>query len=640
MASTNSITNLEIRIHAKQSAGYPIELTIDHRQQFAGGYLTDEQLPWQASGDMNVDGERLFNWLFAHRDMLQAWAQTRGQNRARRIRLRIDPSAPELHAIPWELLRESSPGQLAQHLARDEQTPFSRYIAGKWDVGQPISQRPLKILVAIANPKQVDKFSGLVPLDVPTEQAIVESVATDVRGGHVTLTYLHERGPITLAALEAALTNEPYHILHIIAHGLFNKRRGEAALLLADADNQVTLVSQHDFGAMLQAQRHKPTLVYLASCQSATRSPADAFRGLAPRIIQAGIPAVLAMQDSVPIPTAREFGRVFYRELLAHGQVDLASNSARSAVMSEQLPGSGIPVLFSRLFDNQLLSPPKQDALPIITRKPYEPETIYIPAGSVIMEADTTANGVEIALPAYRIGKYPVTNGEYMTFVQKAGHSLPELKETLRNPRTKKRERVSISIWKVADKAIQADYQDHPVVGVSWYDALAYCHWLSQLTGRSYRLPTEAEWQQATAYQTQAISPQADQPEPTYRVAKRTPLRLLQTRAIHRQTYQNDHSTFDMLGNVWEWTTTIGKITSPYHKEYPLPYTPDDGREVLTILEQHGEKDQGVRRVLRGGSFKEKASKLQPTSRTLHTAPSTNLNWGFRVVLDLDTSEN
>ena len=93
----------------------------------------------------------------------------------------------------------------------------------------------------------------------------------------------------------------------------------------------------------------KLRLVFLASCQTATRSPADAFRGFAPALVAAGTPAVLAMQDRVPVDTAQEFARCFYKQLLQHGQVDLAGNQARAALLAGELSGAAIPVLFMRL---------------------------------------------------------------------------------------------------------------------------------------------------------------------------------------------------------------------------------------------------------------------------------------------------
>jgi hypothetical protein len=115
-------------------------------------------------------------------------------------------------------------------------------------------------------------------------------------------------------------------------------------------------------------------LVFLAACQSATRSPADAYRGLAPQLLAAGAPAVLAMQDLVPIPTARAFTETFYRQLATHGQVDLAANEARSGLLTAGLPGTAIPVLFMRLPEGRLISDGQVDAganvAPVTTASP------------------------------------------------------------------------------------------------------------------------------------------------------------------------------------------------------------------------------------------------------------------------------
>jgi hypothetical protein len=58
--------DLEIRILKKEAQGYPVELTVEGRQQFQGGYLTPDLLSWIASASPQEDGERLFNWLFGY----------------------------------------------------------------------------------------------------------------------------------------------------------------------------------------------------------------------------------------------------------------------------------------------------------------------------------------------------------------------------------------------------------------------------------------------------------------------------------------------------------------------------------------------------------------------------------------------
>ena len=86
----------------------------------------------------------------------------------RRLRLRIDPAFPHLHMIQWELLRE--PGQAAEEVALRTATPFSRYLAQETQPGAPIIARPVRVLVAIANPPGLGKY-GLPPVDAKAEYA-------------------------------------------------------------------------------------------------------------------------------------------------------------------------------------------------------------------------------------------------------------------------------------------------------------------------------------------------------------------------------------------------------------------------------------------------------------------------------------
>ena len=85
------------------------------------------------------------------------------------MRLRIDATAPELHALPWELLREPGDGSIPQDLAATVATPFSRYLAGKLQPGSPILKRPIKVLVAIANPQNLEADYHLSSINVEHE---------------------------------------------------------------------------------------------------------------------------------------------------------------------------------------------------------------------------------------------------------------------------------------------------------------------------------------------------------------------------------------------------------------------------------------------------------------------------------------
>jgi len=362
MMSDTAFADLEIRILAQQADGYPVELTVNQEQQYARGYLPAGFLPWQAGASPQEDGERLFGWLTADSRLKSAWAEVRGAQPRRRVRLRIDAAAPELHSVPWEMLREpAADGGLPIDLAASSATPFSRYLAGRWLPGSPVLKRPIKILVAIANPFDL-AAQGLAAIDIEEEMALLRA-ATAGFAAQVELAEALQ--PCTLASLEAALRTG-CHVLHFVGHGGFSAEDAVALLVMADEANRSVFVTDAEFSAMLGRQLgdaavgddDKLRLVFLASCQTATRSPADAFRGFAPGLVAAGAPAVLAMQDLVPAVTAQEFARTFYRQLLTHGLVDLAANEARSGLLTARLPAAAVPVLFNRLRSGELLSQP------------------------------------------------------------------------------------------------------------------------------------------------------------------------------------------------------------------------------------------------------------------------------------------
>jgi CHAT domain/Mucin-2 protein WxxW repeating region len=375
MGKAMRYADLEIRIHARKGEGYPVELTLDRDLEYGPGSLSTSELPWTPAADPIVDGQRLFEWLFADLRLRAAWSEIRGRHPQRRIRLRISSEAPEVHAVPWELLSDLDSATI-QPLAAAQSTPFSRYLAGKWQPGEAIVKRPLQVLVVIANPAGLDAYE-LPPVDIETEANLLHE-ATD--GLEIELTFLPP--PCTLSAIEKALRHGGYHVLHFFAHGAFDRESDSAALFLADTNNQVALAVDQEVAAMLARQladidtqrQDKLRLVFLESCQTATRSPADAFRGFAPHLVAAGVPAVVAMQDQVPFVTAREFAETFYRRLLDHGQVDLAANEARSAILTGNLPGAAIPVLFQRLRSGLLLGRPLMDAEEILDEPGVGPD--------------------------------------------------------------------------------------------------------------------------------------------------------------------------------------------------------------------------------------------------------------------------
>ena len=317
------------------------------------------------------------------------------------------------------------------------------------------------------------------------------------------------------------------------------------------------------------------------------------------------------MQDEVPIDLARTLAADFYRRLFDHGLVDRALNEARSLVFKNDQFAWAIPVLFLRLRDGQLFS-----LKPSEPRKAFEPELVFVRGGRFLMGSDP-APGVPdhetprhpVPLADYYIGKYPVTNQEYAEFVRRVkDQDVPSTAGWFNRKPTKR--------------------LDHPVTGVSWHDALAYCAWLSRETGRRYRLPTEAQWEKA-ARGTDGRR---------YPWGKDWDGRCANV-GSQETTPGGEHplgaSPFgcqDMLGNVEEWTRTLwGTQWTPPEYGYPYPFDKNDGRDLATAddLSVQGKV------VHRGGSYKSTAAKLSCALRDC-ADPSSKIAWrGFRVVMEV-----
>ncbi len=204
-----------------------------------------------------------------------------------------------------------------------------------------------------------------------------------------------------------------------------------------------------------------------------------------------------------------------------------------------------------------------------------------------------------ISLPVFAIGTYPVLVAEYACFVR-AGHALPA--------------NVGRITWEA-----QFSRLDHPIVNVSWHDATAYAAWLSQLTGQTWRLPTEAEWEKAARWDD-ARGHAREYPWGDHFESVRCNTRESTLGATTAAgTYPNGASPCgaqDMAGNVREWTSTLYA---------PYPYDAEDGRE---RADSHGE------RVQRGSSWFSFASDARAAFREWHAPEDVSAVVGFRLVLE------
>ncbi|MBS1877485.1 MAG: CHAT domain-containing protein [Acidobacteria bacterium] len=414
MPGDAAYTDLLIRISApRPNATAPsVEAVIDHDSLFYGGSLElDQDQLLAADSDNLAYGEILRKALFTapiQRACDRAFEKAKARNEGRcRIRLQIDTEVAPLHAVRWERMTVAYDGRPAP-ASIATLTPFSRFAGLEDESAEPLSVRALRIAVCMSNPSNLP--DAFVPIDIPSEVDNLSRTVGALRqnyGLSVTIapgrTGLPEQmrtrliadgyslvdGPLTLAALMKQ--TETAHVIHFLGHGAFRSDAGggTAALYLEKEDGSLALTLDTEIAPRLAGAARKPYLMVLMACESARRGGVQPFAGLAGKLVQAGVPAVFAMQTFLSMDDSPELTRRFYAQLLDDGSVDLAANTARSYLYSSRRSDFSIPALFMRLKDGALLAPdPALSALRQIVKtagavmeKPRLPIDVVVTSG-------------------------------------------------------------------------------------------------------------------------------------------------------------------------------------------------------------------------------------------------------------------
>jgi hypothetical protein len=361
--------DLEIALHRRDGVHWAVELRFDDPSADAENALIPQsalavtfdvhKLDELAHEDIAEYGRVLGRSLFtsdvnAALGESRAAAQRAGQ--PLRVRLFIGPSAPELHCLHWETMRDP---ETDEPLLTDESVHFSRYLTSlDW---RPAGARPksnTRALVVVANPSGLGDYENderrLAPVDAAGE---VERARAGLRTISVTVLARLAEGddPVTLDAMVDHLRHG-FDVLYLVCHGYI--ARGETQLLFEGQGAGVARVAATEFVTAVRQLERTPRLVVLASCQSAgtddARSTADAgaLAPLGPRLAEAGVPAVVAMQGDISMRTVGQFMPVFFNELDSDGRIDRAAAVARWAVRNR--PDWWAPALYMRLKTGRL----------------------------------------------------------------------------------------------------------------------------------------------------------------------------------------------------------------------------------------------------------------------------------------------
>lgn len=272
---------------------------------------------------------------------------------------------------------------------------------------------------------------------------------------------------------------------------------------------------------------------------------------------------------------------------------------------------------------------------------PNCPELIVIPAGSFIMGSPKTEEGHEstelqhrvVISKSFAIGKYPVTKEEFRQFISESGYNA-EGKCSSLDPEGNMIESEQFN-WKTPG----FDQTDNePVLCVSALDAEAYAAWLSEKTGKSYRLPTEAEYEYAARAGTTTSRYWGESQDDGCAYANghgyesETEFFGKMTNCDDGYIYTspvgnykpNAFGLYDMLGNVWVW------LADCWHDNYA------DGPDSEAAWREEGCSE----RVMHGGSFISHYTSLRAAARHKAEAAVRYHNYGIRIARDLPPAED
>lgn len=281
---------------------------------------------------------------------------------------------------------------------------------------------------------------------------------------------------------------------------------------------------------------------------------------------------------------------------------------------------------------------------------PTCPELVSIPAGTFSMGSDRIEKmrgdemrpqgpirTVTITKP-FMAGKYEVTNKEFEAFVTASGYKAPEACQVWGGIDV-----VQGKTWRDPDYG-RAPLENEPVVCVTWLDAKAYAAWLSETTGKKYRLLTEAEWEYAAKGGATTTWPWG---EDAQKICEYANVFDATGRSDPRQTNDGGQSSaeqaectdgfaivapvgqfkpngfglYDTIGNVWEWAEDCSLEL--------YPATPVDGTAVQV-------ENACPKRAVRSASWRTRLSRQIPTFRGRDPEPTASNIFGFRIARDAE----
>jgi hypothetical protein len=346
---------LEVGLHRVQAETYQIELRYTDPASAAETSPRRGRCPLDPQGllpllqDPKGYGQALADQVFADPEirayLRQVKAAVEAAGQFLRLRLLIGPTAPGLHALRWELLADPDTGA---PFATSERVLFSRFMLSQdWRTVRLRPKAALRALVAVSAPSDLGTF-GLAEIDAEAETRRAQDALSGIE---LAVAGLAE--PLTIEHLDRCL-RRGVDLCYLVAHGALRPRDGPF-LALQGPDGRAKWIRGEVLAERIAEMRDPPRLMVLASCEGAGQEgetgtdlgATSAQAALAPRLANAGVPAIVAAQGRVSLATVATAMPRFFTELLQDGRIDRAMAVARGLVRGH--PDAWVPALYLRL---------------------------------------------------------------------------------------------------------------------------------------------------------------------------------------------------------------------------------------------------------------------------------------------------
>jgi len=309
-------------------------------------------------------GQGLYQALFPEQvgtAFQMALNQARSTRDTVALQLRFDHDAVALARYPWELLHDGY-----RHLLSGGAVEMTRYIAYPEATTALPAAPPWRLLYVAARPQDL---AGL-PDDVE-RLAVWNALQSLAEAGRLALDRLE---PPTYDALLERMAGTDYHVIHFDGHGVFARRCPQCAtmhyphlatcqscgtslegapplgyLAFENSAGDADYVSTEDMENLLLGSEVR--LVLLSACQSSVVRGESLFGGLGPGLVRAGVPAVVAMQFSLPVGSAVRFAQGFYAALAQGESVPRAAAQGRQRLFRDKTWFT--PTLYLRSTDDE-----------------------------------------------------------------------------------------------------------------------------------------------------------------------------------------------------------------------------------------------------------------------------------------------